>query len=205
MRSESQISTNYAYVPVTLKKDKTMKSDLQFSTNHINVPDLSAFQRIVLNTNGSVTDILESYLSEPIHLFKLSEKLAKMERELPNIKSSKEEPVFARKVLLRGKISRRNFVYAHSWILINNLDERFSHDLLNTKTPIGKLWSQQKVETFKEMIDSGKEPANGLSDYFCVEPEENMLFRTYSVLSQGKPTMIITEKFPESYFRQNFR
>jgi chorismate-pyruvate lyase len=177
-----------------------MISDSQMSINYTHAPNLSAFQRILLKTNGSVTDILEAYLFESIQLVKLSENLAKMECELPNIKSSKEEPIFARKVLLQGKNSRRNFIYANSLILIDNLDEQFSHDLLNTKTPIGKLWSQQKVETFKEIIDSGKEPANGLSDYFCVETEENLLFRTYSVLSQGKPTMIITEKFPESYF-----
>ena len=60
--------------------------------------------------------------------------------------------------------------------------------------------SDQKVETFKEIIASGEEPANELSNYFCIEPEANVLFRTYSVFSKGKIIMIITEKFPQSYF-----
>ena len=104
------------------------------------------------------------------------------------------------KVLLQGKISRRNFIYADSQILINNMEERFSRELLNSKTPIGKLWAEQKVETFKEIIDTGLEPAHELSNYFSIDPEELILYRTYSVSSQGKVTMIITEKFPESYF-----
>ena len=183
-------------------KYQNIKGNFQTSTHYTGVPDLSSFQRVLLKANGTVTAMLEAYLSEPIQVVKLSENLANMELELPNIKSNKQEQVIARKVLLQGKISRRNFIYADSLILINNLDERFSHQLLNTKTPIGKLWSEQKVETFKEILDTGIEPANELSNYFCIEPEENLLFRTYSVSSQGKINMIITEKFPESYFRQ---
>ena len=196
------MSINY-YTGASLfpKKDQTIRRDLQTSTLS-GTTDLSGFQRILLKANGTVTSLLEAYLSEPIQVVKLSENLAKMQLELPNIKSNQEEQVIVRKVLLQGKMSRRNFIYADSLILIDNLDERFSHQLLNTKMPIGKLWSEQKVEIFKEIIDSGIEPANELSNYFTIEPEDNLLFRTYSVFSQGKITMIITEKFPESYFRQ---
>lgn len=83
-----------------------------------------------------------------------------------------------------------------------NLEEKFRNELFNTNKPIGQIWSEQKVETFKEIINYGKEPANELASYFGIKPEENVFFRTYSVSSQGKITMIITEKFPESYFHQ---
>ena len=198
-RHGGEPSEVFVSTPLHLSKDKTMKSNLQVPINYTKAPDLSSFQRILLKANGTVTAMLEAYFSEPIQVVKLSENLAKMELKLPNIKLNQEEQVIARKVLLQGKMSRRNFIYADSLILINNLDERFSSELLNTKIPIGKLWSAQKVETFKEIIDSGTEPANELSNYFGIEPEANLLFRTYSVYSQGKITMIITEKFPESY------
>ncbi len=199
-RHGGEPSEVFVSTPLHLSKDKTMKSNLQVPINYTKAPDLSSFQRILLKANGTVTAMLEAYFSEPIQVVKLSENLVKMELELPNIKLNQEEQVIARKVLLQGKMSRRNFIYADSLILINNLDERFSSELLNTKIPIGKLWSEQKVETFKEIIETGIEPANKLSNYFCIEPEENILFRTYSVSSQGKITMIITEKFPEHYF-----
>ncbi len=195
------MSINYTKASVHPQKQH-IRGNLQPSTYYTGTPNLNHFQRMLMKANGTVTAMLEAYLSEPIQVVKLSENLTKMKLELPNIRLNQEEQVIARTVLLQGKISRRNFIYADSLILINNLDERFSHQLLNTKTPIGKLWSEQKVETFKEILDSGIEPANELSHYFSIEPQENLLFRTYSVSSQGKINMIITEKFPESYFTQ---
>ena len=193
------MSINYREASMRLKEDQTIKNDLQ-TTDYPRIPDLDSFQRMLLKANGTVTAMLEAYLSEQIRVVKLSENLTQMKLELPYIKCDREERVIARKVLLQGKMTRRNFIYADSLILINNLDERFSSQLLNSKVPIGKLWSEQKVETFKEIIDFGVEPANELSDYFCINSDDKVLFRTYSVSSQGKITMIITEKFPESYF-----
>ncbi len=159
--------------------------------------DISAFQQVLLTANGTVTAMLEAHFSEQIQIIKLSEERTKKELDLPNIKLNKEEEIIRRKVLLQGKISGRNYIYADSFLLINNLEERFRDQLLKTDKPIGKLWSEYKVETFKEIIYLGQHPANELSDYFCIEPEENLFSRTYSVYSQGKINMIITEKFPE--------
>lgn len=194
------MSINYAEAPARLTKDQTIRDGLQASSYYSETQDLSSFQRMLLTANGTVTSLLEAYLSESIQVIKLAEDLVNMKLDFPSIKLNGEERVIVRKVLLQGKNSHHNFIYADSLILINNLDEQFSYKLLNTKIPIGKLWVEQKVETFKEIIDSGKEAANELARHFCIKPEENLLFRTYSVSSQGKVTMIITEKFPESYF-----
>lgn len=162
--------------------------------------DLSLFQKVLLQANGTVTAMLETYLGEPIQIIKLSENLAKINLNLVKINLDREEEIIVRKVLLQGKVSHRNCIYANSYILINNLEPKFSDQLLNTNKSIGQLWSEQKVETFKEIIDFGKEPANELAQYFGVKPEASLLFRTYSVAVRGKVTMIITEKFPVSYF-----
>lgn len=194
------MTINYTKVSVGSKENLTMGANIPTSAHYTGVRDFNSFQRMLMKANGTVTAMLEAYLDEPILVVKLSENLTDMELKIPKIQLNNKEKVISRKVLLKGKISRHNFIYADSLILINNLEERFSNELLNTKKPIGKLWSEQKVETFKEIIDSGKEPANELSTYFCIEPENILLYRTYSVSSQGKVTMIITEKFPENYF-----
>ena len=198
-----QISIKYMETSMHLKKHQAIKDDLQASTEYTEIPKLGSFQKILLKANGTVTTMLEAYLSEQIKVVKLSENLAQMKLQLPCIKSDQEEQVITRKVLLQGKISRRNFIYADSLILINNLDEQFYNKLLNTKTPIGKLWTEQRVETFKEIVNFGVEPANELSSYFCINSDDNVVFRTYFVYSQGKITMIITEKFPENYSFQS--
>lgn len=196
------MSTNYTYAPINIKENQSKTASLKSSDHYTKAPGtkasgMGAFQRVLLEANGTVTAMLEAYLSEQIEVIKLSENVVKVNLDFPNMDFKKEERVIARKVLLQGKSSRRNFIYAESIILIDNMDGRFSDKLLNTKTPIGKLWSQQKVETFKEIIASGKESADGLANYFGIDPEDNLFSRTYTVSSQGKITMIITEKFPE--------
>ena len=182
------------------------RNDLQESLtrNHIAPSALSTFQRILLTTDGTVTDILESYLFEQIRVIKLSEKLVLLDRELPLIGLKEGTEVIVRKVLLQGKISRKNAIYAESIVVPENMEEKFRKALLETKVPIGKIWFEQKVETFKEILDSKKELAGDLADYFGIEPSDEMLSRTYRVVTNGKPVMTITEKFPESYFKTNF-
>jgi chorismate-pyruvate lyase len=189
-----------------LEEGQILRTDLQKSLkrSHIDPSALSTFQRILLTTDGTVTHMLESYLYEQIQVVKLSEELVSLTQDIQALDLKAGTEVIARRILLRGKISRRNFIYAESIIIPERLDEEFRQELLESKTPIGKIWFERRVETFKEIIDSGKEQAEGLSNYFDIESDDNMLFRTYSVLSQGKPTMMITEKFPESYFLKDF-
>jgi len=183
-----------------------LRNDLQQSLNRsqIDPSALSTFQRILLTTNGTVTDMLEAYFWEPIQLVKLSEELVKSDREFLPLELKPGTEVIERRILLRGSISRKNYIYAESLILLDNLDEHFRNELLKNQTPIGKIWLEKRVETFKEIIDSGKYPANELAPYFNIEPSENLLFRTYCVVSNLKYTMMITEKFPESYFLKKF-
>ncbi|MBP0019133.1 MAG: DUF98 domain-containing protein [Cyanobacteria bacterium SBLK] len=180
-----------------------MRADLDQSLkrSHIEPASLSTFQRILLTTDGTVTEMLEAYLLENMKVVKLGEGLVTTVKEIPPLKLQRGTPIVERKILLQGKISHKNFLYAESIIVPERLDERFQDGLLKTKTPIGKLWLQHKVETFKEIIDSGKEPAGKLADYFLIGPDDKILFRTYLVFTDRKPVMMITEKFPETYFR----
>lgn len=186
--------------------EELMRVDLQesFQRSHIDPSCLSTFQRILLTTDGTVTHILEAYLFEQIQVIKLSEKSIELKQDVPAMELTKGAEVVNRKVLLRGRISRRNFIYAESILVPDRLDPSFRDNLLNTKVPIGRLWFERRVPTFKEIVDSGKEPANVLANYFDIAPEDSMLFRTYCVASGQKPNMMITEKFPESYFVKDF-
>lgn len=179
-----------------------LRSDLQESLNrsHIDPASLSTFQRILLTTDGTVTDMLEAYSGEQIQLVKLSEDLVKTSYYIQPMEIEEGTEFIERKILLRGRISRKNYIYAESIIVLDRLEDSFRNELVNTKTPIGKLWFEKRVETFKEIIDSGKYPARELSQYFNIDPEEKLFFRTYCVRSNQKYTMMITEKFPESYF-----
>ncbi len=191
-KGETEFESNY----------ELMREDLDESLkrSHIEPSSLSTFQRILLTTDGTVTEMLEAYSLENINVIKLSEELVSTVTEIPVLNLPKGTQVIDRKILLQGKISRKNYLYAESIIVPERLDERFQDALLKSETPIGKLWLQYKVETFKEIVDTGKEPIGKLANYFLVEKEDKMLFRTYRVFTNRKPVMMITEKFPERLF-----
>ncbi|WP_036479027.1 chorismate pyruvate-lyase family protein [Myxosarcina sp. GI1] len=183
-----------------------MRQDLEKSLlrSHINPANLSTFQRIILTTNGTLTEILEAYLYEKIGMVKLSEALVAVTQDIPLLEVKRGTEVIERKILLQGKISRKNFIYAESILVTDRLEEKFKNELLHSSTPLGRLWLEYKLETFKEIVDTAEETAEKLATYFPIKPEDKILSRTYRVFSQRKPIMTITEKFPASYFLSNF-
>ena len=69
---------------------------------------------------------------------------------------------------------------------------------------MGRLWLKHTIETFKEIVDLSQESAHNLSNYFKIKTEDWVLSRTYRVFSNHQPIIMITEKFPESYFFKDF-
>ena len=189
-----------------ITQNETMRQDLNRSLirNHINPSELSTLQRIVLTTDGTLTEILEAYLFEKIRIIKLSEGIVSITQDIPPLAVKQGSEVIERKVLLQGKISRKNFIYAESILVTERLDEKFKDELLHSKTPLGRLWLEHKLETFKEIIDTAEETADKLLEYFPLQPEDKVFSRTYRVFSQRQPIMTITEKFPASYFQADF-
>jgi len=169
---------------------------------------LSLFQRILLITNGSVTALLEHYFDEVISVKKLYEQFEKNIDKLSDKHnlyiSLNDMPVLSRKVFLQGQSSLNNLVYAESTILINNLPPDFRNDLLISLEPIGRLWSKHRLETYKVLLNTGREKADSLlADHFDMPINGEIMFRTYSVYTHGKIIMIITEKFPSHFFATN--
>ncbi|WP_013321293.1 chorismate--pyruvate lyase family protein [Gloeothece verrucosa] len=187
---------------IPVSKSDLLRADLQesLSHSHIDPAQITTFQRIILTTDGTLTEILEAYLYEKIQLVKLSQEIVASAQEIKALDLNIGTNIMNRKVLLQGKISRRNWIYAESVIVPARLDEIYRERLLKSQEPIGRLWLEHRVETFKEIIDSKRELAGELSDYFLIKSEDKLLSRTYRVFSKGQPIMMITEKFPESYF-----
>ncbi|MEC4983957.1 MAG: chorismate pyruvate-lyase family protein [Oscillatoria sp. PMC 1068.18] len=189
-----------------LSNDYDLRPDLQESLahSHIDPSKLTTFQRIILTTDGTLTEILEAYLFEKIQLVKLSEGLVSISQEIKPLEIKIGTEVIDRKILLRGKISRNNWIYAESIIVPERLESNFRSRLLESQESMGRLWLEHKLETFKEIVDSSCHPAGKLAEYFKIKPEDKMFSRTYRVFSNRQPIIMITEKFPESYFKKNF-
>ncbi|WP_349648714.1 chorismate pyruvate-lyase family protein [Candidatus Parabeggiatoa sp. HSG14] len=178
------------------------KTDLHESLKdkQIDPSMLSPFQKILLIADGTLTNILEVFLNEPIGVIKLSEEIISVTEDILPLEIKVGTEVMKRQILLQGKISQQNWLYANSMIVLKRVEEKFRKKLIESHIPIGKLWVKHKTETFKEIVNYAKEPAGYLSDYFEIKEADKLLSRTYRVFSNRQPVMMITEKFPDNYF-----
>jgi chorismate-pyruvate lyase len=165
----------------------------------IDLSTLHSFCRVLLTTDGTLTEILEAYFLERIQLVKVSEVLLSTAHSIPILDVRPGDEIIERKILLQGAHSKINYVYAESTIVVNEIAIELRHDLLHSKTSIGRLWIEHKMETFKEMVDVCRENAGTTARFFGVDFETPILSRTYRVFSNRKPVIMITEKFPEHF------
>ena len=159
-------------------------------------------QRILLVTDGTVTNILEAYAHERISVVKLRQATELAASAASDLEVRESDEILYREVLLQGRRSGRTFVYALSQIIPGRLDSAMRRSLLESVKPIGRLLEERRIETFREFIDAQREPAGGRGVHFGVSPEAPMISRTYRIIARGRPMMLITEKFPADAFAE---
>lgn len=173
--------------------DPVIKTELDLAT-------LSIFQQLLLITDGTLTKILEVYIREPLQVVKLEETILDSPKAIPALEVQPGEELIERKILLQGEHSQKNWLYAESLIVPRRLEPIFYDRLVTSREPIGKLWLEHRAETFKEVITSSREPAAEVAPHFHLTPTDSLLYRTFRVSSNHQPIMLITEKFPESFY-----
>jgi chorismate-pyruvate lyase len=160
------------------------------STANDGQPPLSSLQRVLLVTDGTVTDVLEAFADEPIRVVKLGQELDAVDAGC----------VLRRTILLQGATSGTNYVHARSVFEPDHLHPEIVEGLLAGDTPLGRLLDEHRVETLREIVAMGFEAAGDCAAYFGVAPDSNLVFRTYRIIADERPMVTITEKFPVTWF-----
>lgn len=158
------------------------------------------FQRMLLGTDGTVTHILEAYADEPIDVVKLLQEIDTWKDGDAHLLLS-DGKVLRRRVLLRGRRSLRTLLYAEAVVAIERAAPAILQGLLETDKPIGVLLAENRTETFREILEVGREPAGACGAHFAIDPSAELLFRTYRIVAGQQPVILITEKFPADSFR----
>lgn len=76
--------------------------------SQIDSSKLSHFQKILLIADGTLTNLLEVFLNEPIGVVKLSEEIVSITADILPLEIKAGTEVLERKILLCGKTSQRN-------------------------------------------------------------------------------------------------
>lgn len=173
---------------------------LNFQPKQATLPVKSFLQRLLLVTDGRITDIVQAYSGETVEAVKLRQKLVISGSRFSPLQLDREYQILDRSIVLQGSETSTNYLYADSQIVLERLDTQIRDELIFSRQPIGKLLRENKVETYREILDCGIETAGLLGQYFNIEPSAELIYRTYLILIDSLPVMQITEKFPTTHF-----
>ncbi len=159
------------------------------------------FQRMLLGTDGTVTHILEAYAEEPIAVVKLLQRIGTGDGVDPTLELAAGDKVLTRHVVLRGSQSGRNLLYAEALVAIARVSPVVLDGLVTTDRPLGILLAENRTEAFREILGVGRAPAGEVGAHFGLDAGAELIWRCYRIVVGRRPTMVITEKFPSSSFR----
>jgi chorismate-pyruvate lyase len=101
---------------------------------------------------------------------------------------------------LRTSASGRTLIYAETLVALERLHPIVRSGLVSTSEPIGRLLIAARLETFRDILTAGTERAGGVGAHFGINRDDDVFARTYRIVSGGRPVMLITEKFPTTWF-----
>lgn len=155
---------------------------------------LPAFLRTLLVADGTVTKSLEAYFWEQVDVQNLGQGTTRLDQDVPALVLSAGDTVLARRVRLCGVESGRDYTHAESLIKLEVLPANLRDDLLAGRIGIGELLRETGLETYREILDVGT-TANDAD--FAAE----VVYRTYRIVINHQPAILITEKFPCALYR----
>jgi len=173
--------------------------------------DLPAFLRVLLVTDGTVTKILEAYFWEPVEVATLHQEFVHAEHPIPRLGLVPGDRVLVRRAHLGGVDSGRTYATAFSIIRTSLIPETFRQRLIDRQVGIGVLIRDSGMESYREVLEVGIKPEGTCDDpavsedvaksgdgllRYPLSGQGELAFRTYRVIVDGEPVILITERFP---------
>lgn len=144
---------------------------------------LPPFLRTLLVADGTVTKSLEAFFWEQVAVENLGQALLRLTQDVPALELLTGAMVLERRVRLLGVESGRAFALAHSLIKLEALPAHLREDLQQGRIGIGELLRERGLETYREILDMG-------------QSTDDAIYRTYRIVIQQQPAIMITETFP---------
>ena len=168
--------------------------------------ELSPLHRILLHTNGTVTQVLRQWTGSIINIVKpplnscfLWDKLDKNDLyyKADSVNHSCTQFKY-REVILQSAATSTNLVYALSLICYQNLTPTVLHKLDHTDLGIGMVIDTEKLETYREILAFKKFKVKDFKFFQKIFPRAKhaILHRCYVLYHERKPCFIINEYFP---------
>jgi beta-ribofuranosylaminobenzene 5'-phosphate synthase len=166
------------------------------------VGHLSPFQKFLLGTDGSVTQLLEAVTGHPVSITTLVQEIIPADAAVADqLSISIGESVNHRVVELKDAETGTVLIYAVSETPLSRLSPEFKDDLMRADIPIGKIISRHKIEARREILAARVTSADDTTGpLFSVCKNEPLLSRDYRIIHKREPLIFITEQFPYNRF-----
>lgn len=162
----------------------------------VNLRTLTPFQRALLSIDGTVTKFIEAYVLEPVESVLLMQQTQSVLTDHTWLALPAQSEVVARQVLLRGRYSATIYAYAASLLVLQRLPASVLHDLTTEPAGIGRVLLNSQIENRREILWYGREQFTDLPEEIERHTNSDFLSRTYRIIANHQPVMLINEKFP---------
>jgi len=175
-----------------------LKHDLCEIENYVG--RLSPLQKILLSTDGSVTQLLESITGHPVSVRTRVQEIVKADTvAAEHLGVAEGDAVNHRIVELLDAATGEVLIYAKSQTPIARLAPEFRDDLMRADIPIGKIIERHHIEARREILTARVTP-DETGGIFPVCKNEPLLSRQYRIIHGGEPLIFIEEQFPFNQF-----
>ena len=173
---------------------------------HFNMLGLSDIERILLVSDGTFTYQLETFVREPIGVEILSNQLLPLSwSEATLLNRGEGSLAWNRRTLLRGRDSTAAYAYATSLIDDHGLNPDFRAELRDTTSGIGHLLAKYRIGTFRELLTYHLDDGAQYAHYLPKFRKSAFLSKTYRIIFEGRPIMVVTENMPRALFASEGR
>ena len=155
----------------------------------INFFDLDICARILLVTDGTVTELLEALVREPVIL-------GYRHQSVENQGKLTKSPCLHRTITLQGELSGTHWIYAKSRIFLDQLSQRAQSMLIEKSIPIGTILNTESADNHRQIIDCGFETDIHAAKLLGITSNNPFIFREYEIVFESRVLMAIKEWFP---------
>ncbi len=172
------------------------QQDRPAKVRDVNLRTLEPYQRALMVIDGTVTKFLEAYTMESVDIVPLGQESRHLDSDHPWLEVPAGERVVGRQVVLRGRHSHRFHAYAVSLTVPTRLREDVRNQLKGHGEGLGRVLRKCRIDTYREVLWYGREEAETIPGHFPEPLRDGCLTRTYRILAEQRPIMLINERFP---------
>ena len=166
----------------------------------MNLSQLTPFHRALLVIDGTVTQFIEAYTFSPVEVVLLHQEAQTLPTNHAWLDAEKGTEVVARHVVLQTetKDDQQPIVhaYATSIIVLNRIPQTIREGLTLKGQGLGRLLQRSGLESRRDLLWWGLKRSKDLPEMLVHLEGKPFLSRTYRVVADGQPIMLITEQSP---------